>query len=77
MTRLALAGYGGVASRDVLVGNEDLPAADDLSERNRLVGLPVTDCLGRVDKDNVVVVVALEVNLDLSGVSSHICGRWG
>ena len=46
MTRLALAGYGGVASRDVLVGNEDLPAADDLSERNRLVGLPVTDCLG-------------------------------
>lgn len=56
------------------MGNEDLPAADDLGERDRLVGLPVTDGLGRVDKDNVVVVGTLEVDLDLSSVSSHIDG---
>lgn len=59
------------------MGNEDLPAADDLSERNRLVCLPVTDGLGRVDKDNVVVVGTLEVDLDLSSVSSHIDGCVG
>lgn len=56
------------------MGNKNLPAADDLSKRNRLVGLPVTDGLGRVDKDNVVVVGTLEVDLDLSSVSSHIDG---
>lgn len=54
--------------------DQDLPAADNLSERNRLVGLPVTDSLSRVDKDNVVVVGSLEVDLDLSSVSSHSCG---
>jgi hypothetical protein len=57
----------------VLVRNEDLEAADNLSERDRLVGLPVTDGLGRFDKDDVVVVASLEVDLDLGGVSSHIC----
>jgi hypothetical protein len=61
----------------VLVRNEDLEAADNLSERDRLVGLPVTDGLGRLDKDNVVVVASLEVDLDLGGVSSHICGVVG
>jgi hypothetical protein len=76
---LALVGVwrGSWSSRDILVGNKDFPAVDDLSERDRLVGLPVTDGLGRVDKDNVVVVVSLEVNLDLGGVSSHICGIGG
>jgi hypothetical protein len=59
------------------VGNKDLPAVDDLGERDRLVGLPVTDGLGRLDKDNVVVVVSLEVDLDLGSVSSHICGSGG
>jgi hypothetical protein len=74
--------FGGVwrgswLRRHVLVGDKDLPAVDDLSERDRLVGLPVTDGLSRLDKDNVVVVVSLEVNLDLGGVSSHICGIGG
>jgi len=59
------------------MGNKDLEAADNLSERNRLVGLPVTNGLGRVDKDDVVVVGSLEVDLDLGGVSSHICGVGG
>lgn len=61
----------------VLVRNEDLPAADNLSEGDRLVGLPVTDGLGRLDKDDVVVVASLEMDLDLGGVSSHICGVVG
>jgi hypothetical protein len=59
------------------VGNKDFPAVDDLSERDRLVGLPVTDGLSGLDKDNVVVVVSLEVDLDLGCVSSHICGIGG
>ena len=63
--------------RHVLVRYENLPAADNLSKRNRLVGLPVTNGLSRVDKDDVVVVGSLEVDLDLGGVSSHICGVGG
>jgi len=63
--------------RHVLMGNKDLEAADNLGERNRLVGLPVTNGLSRVDKDDVVVVGSLEVDLDLGGVSSHICGIVG
>lgn len=59
------------------MGDKDLPAADNLSERDRLVGLPVANGLGRVDKDDVVVVGSLEVDLDLGSVSSHICGVGG
>jgi hypothetical protein len=68
---------GSWSCRHLLVGNKDLPAADNLSKRNRLVGLPVANGLSRVDKDNVVVVASLEVDLDLGGVSSHICGVGG
>jgi hypothetical protein len=68
---------GSWSYRHLLVGNKDLPAADNLSKRNRLVGLPVADGLSRVDKDNVVVVASLEVDLDLGGVSSHVCGVGG
>jgi hypothetical protein len=76
---LALVGVwrGSWSSRHILVGNKDFPAVDDLSERDRLVGLPVTDGLSGLDKDNVVVVVSLEVDLDLGCVSSHICGIGG
>ena len=66
--------WGSWPYRYVLVRNKDLEAADDLCERGRLVGLPVTNGLGRLDKDDVVVVASLEVDLDLGGVSSHICG---
>ena len=58
----------------VLVGDKDLPARDDLSQRDGAVLLPVLDGLSRVDKDDVVVVVALVVDLNLRCVSSHIDG---
>lgn len=65
----------------LLVGDEDLEAADDLGEGHALVLLPVLDGLLAVGEDHEVVLGALEVDLDLGGVSAHdggcVCGmRW-
>lgn len=57
--------------RYILVRDKDLPAVHDLSKRNGLVLLPVSDCLGGFGKDDKVILLALEVNLGLSCVSSH------
>lgn len=51
------------------MGDEDLPAVDDLSEGDRLVGPPFLDGLGRLGDDDVVVVGALEVDLSLLALS--------
>lgn len=56
------------------MGDKDLPAGDNLGQWHGAVLLPVLDGLSRIDKDDVVVVVALVVDLDLSCVSSHIDG---
>ena len=47
---------------DLLVGDEDLERADDLSERDALVGLPVLGRLRIVDEDDEVLVLALVVD---------------
>ena len=54
--------------------HKDLPAIDDLSKRNAAVFLPVLHRLLRLHKDHEVVVLALEMNLGLSGVTSHVVG---
>jgi hypothetical protein len=59
---------------DLLSGDEDLED-DDLGERDGLVGLPILGRLCVVDKDNEVILLALEV--DLGGVCfslDHDCG---
>lgn len=61
----------------LLVGDEDLEAADDLSEGHALVLLPVLDSLLAVGEDHEVVLSALEVDLDLGSVSAHIGGCMG
>lgn len=50
--------------------DEDLPAVDDLRQRNRLVGPPFLDSLTRFYEDDEVVRLALKVDLGLLGVSS-------
>lgn len=52
--------------------NEDLPAINDLGKWDCLVRLPVLDCLGGLGEDDKVVLVALEMDLALAGVSTHI-----
>jgi len=56
------------------VGDEDLPAVNDLSKRDRLVSLPLLDCFGRLGEDDKVVLLALVVDLDLvCFTASHDC----
>ena len=43
--------------------HEDLPAVDDLGQRNRLVVLPLLHDRRALDVDNEVVFLALEVDL--------------
>jgi hypothetical protein len=58
----------------LLVSDEDLERADDLSERDALVGLPVLSCLYIVDKDDEVLVLALVVDHGLlCSASGHDC----
>jgi len=56
----------------VLVGDKDLEAVDDLSERHALVLLPVLNGLDALDEDNEVLAGALVVALGLGGVSAHV-----
>lgn len=60
------------------MGDKDLPAADDLSERNALVVLPVLDGLDVVDEDDEVLLLALVVDLGLGVVAASHCvgGMW-
>ena len=60
---------------DLLVRHEDLPAADDGCEGDRLVILPVPHSLSRVDEDDEVVALALVVDLALGFVSARH-GGW-
>jgi len=53
-----------------LVGDENLEAIYDLSKRNRAVVLPLADCITALDNDNIVVLLALEVDLALGSVST-------
>lgn len=51
--------------------NEDLPSAHNLCQRHALICFPVLHCLRRIDKDDEVVALALEVNLGLLVVAAH------
>lgn len=57
---------------DSLVGDEDLEPAHDLSHGNTPVVLPVADSLCGLDEDDIVVLLALDVDLDLGSVSAHV-----
>lgn len=62
-----------------LVGNKDLEPAHDLRHRDAPVLLPVLHGLGGLDKDDIVVLLALVVDLDLGSVSAHVgvfLGSW-
>jgi hypothetical protein len=56
----------------LLVGDKDLEAVDNLSERHALVLLPLLNGLDALDEDNEVLAVALVVALGLGGVSAHV-----
>ena len=57
------------------MGDEDLERADDLRERDALVGLPLLCRLDVVDEDDEVLVLALVVDLGLLNFASgHDCG---
>ncbi len=59
---------------NLLVGDEDLECADDLCQRDGLVGLPVSCSLYVVDEDDEILVSALVVDLDLwCFTASHDC----
>jgi len=61
---------------DILVGDEDLEAVDDLGKGNAPVLLPVLNSLSVLSEDNEVVVVALVVDSDLGSVSAHVDVWW-
>lgn len=63
---------------DLLVGDEDLEATDNLCERNAGVLLPLLNGLNAVNEDNKVLGLALVVDLSLSSVAtSHDdCRDW-
>lgn len=66
----------------LLVRDEDLPAIHDLRQRDGLVGLPVLGDLRILDEDDVVVVLALVVDLCVLRIAPHgccmvcLCGVW-
>ena len=62
--------------QDLLVGDEDLEAVDDLSEGDAPVLLPVLNSLSALSEDNEVVAVALVVDSDLGSVSAHVDVWW-
>jgi hypothetical protein len=56
------------------VGDEDLERADDLCERDGLVGLPVLCRLHVINEDDEVLILALVVDLGLlCFTASHDC----
>lgn len=59
----------------VLVCAEDLPAVDDLCERNRLVALPLLDGLRTFHENHEIVILPLVVDLGVWGVAAHV-GGW-
>ena len=57
------------------MSNEDLECADDLRERDALVGLPVLSGLCIINEDDEVFDLALEMDPGLGCFStSHDCG---
>ena len=56
---------------NLLVSNEDLERADDLSKRDGLVSLPLLCLLSIIKEDDKVLVLALEVDLGLFLSSAH------
>jgi hypothetical protein len=64
----------GKEHHNILVGNKDLEGANNLSQRNTLVCLPVVQSLSILNKDNEILIRALVVALDLWCFSaSHDC----
>ena len=61
---------------NLLVGDEDLEAVNDLGKRNAPVLLPVLNSLTALSEDNEVVAVALVVDSDLGSVSAHVDACW-
>jgi len=55
----------------MFVGDEDLEAGHDLSERDGSIALPLLDLLGVVDEDDEVFFLALVEDFGLGGVSSR------
>lgn len=69
----AINGRRGVSTAGgLLVCHEDLECGDEVSKRDRLVSLPLLVGLEVVDEDEVVVVGALVVDLDLSSGALHL-----
>ncbi len=63
---------------NLLVSDEDLECAYDLSERDALVGLPVLAGFCIIDEDDEVLILALVVDLGLlCFASGHDCGMRG
>jgi len=56
------------------VGAEDFERGHEVSQRNALVRLPLVVCVGIVDKDQIVVVLALVVDLKLGSLASYHFG---
>lgn len=59
------------------MGHEDVEAVDDLCHGNGLILLPILNILSAVNKDDEVVVLALVVDLGLSGMSTRHVGGFG
>jgi hypothetical protein len=58
------------AGIDLLVGDEDLEAADNLCKRDARVLFPVLDGLGAVDEDDEILGLALVVDLGLGSITA-------
>lgn len=56
------------------MSDKHLPSRNNLRQGHTAILLPLLDSLGRVDKDNKVVLLALVVHLDLRVVSAHVDG---
>jgi len=57
----------------LLVGEEDLEGRDKVRQRDAGVALPALERLNVVDKDDEVVVAALEVDLVLGSLAASHC----
>jgi hypothetical protein len=69
-TQLDKASGYAIACGDLLVGGEDLEAADDLGKGDGGVALPLLNSLDVVNEDNEVLGGALEVDLGLGSVAT-------
>jgi hypothetical protein len=70
-------GLGGAVVRSLstlLVGDKDAEERDEVSQRNALIRLPLLVELDVVNEDEEVVVLTLEVDLGLAGLSSSHSG---